>query len=223
MAEHPKWSHRKASVDAGGCRRQQGAVQAAMNSGVITSPGASSGTPGRICPDILRRGVANGMLQCQRGVRGKKRLCDGTGRLGRGWAAPAPRRAGGAFCAAAASITNRAAAKRSRAVSSSQGEVMASTLAPQDISVSNCQSRRSSSARAGPVSPAAAPLTRILPESWAKKPGWAETSSIPWQSTRRRRSGRTAPLNRCKRARPGGKPGIAVFGQQAGAAVQAGH
>ena len=36
----------------------------------------------RICPDILRRGVANGMLQCQRGVRGKKRLCDGTG----GWA-----------------------------------------------------------------------------------------------------------------------------------------
>lgn len=124
----------------------------------------------RICPDILRRGAANGMLQCQRGVRGKKRLCDGTG----GWAgvgstcAEAGR---GAFCAAAASITNRAAAKRSRAVSSSQGEVMASTLAPQDISVSNCQSRRSSSARAGPVSPAAAPLTRILPESWAKSRG----------------------------------------------------
>ena len=74
----------------------------------------------RICPDILRRGAANGMLQCQRGVRGQKCLCDGTG----GWAgvgstcAEAGR---GAFCAAAASITNRAAAKRSRAVSSSQG------------------------------------------------------------------------------------------------------
>ena len=48
----------------------------------------------RICPDILRRGAANGMLQCQRGVRGKKRLCDGTGGWAGGWAAPAPRRAG---------------------------------------------------------------------------------------------------------------------------------
>lgn len=124
----------------------------------------------RICPDILRRGAANGMLQCQRGVRGKKRLCDGTG----GWAGGGQhlRRGGQGSVLRRRSIDHQqGSGKRSRAVSSSQGEVMASTLAPQDISVSNCQSRRSSSARAGPVSPAAAPLTRILPESWAKSRG----------------------------------------------------
>ena len=132
----------------------------------------------RICPDILRE-VRPTACCSANAVCGAKSACAMEQAAGPGVGSTCAEAGRGAFCAAAASITNRAAAKRSRAVSSSQGEVMASTLAPQDISVSNCQSRRSSSARAGPVSPAAAPLTRILPESWAKKPGWAETSSIP--------------------------------------------
>lgn len=168
MAEHPKWSHRQGQCGAGGAAGSKGgAGRDEFRCDHFAR--CQQRNARRICPDILRRGAANGMLQCQRGVRGKKRLCDGTG----GWAGV------GSTCAEA----GRGVLRR-RSIDHQQGsgktvkggffiagEVMASTLAPQDISVSNCQSRRSSSARAGPVSPAAAPLTRILPESWAKSRG----------------------------------------------------
>ncbi len=69
------------------------AVQAAMNSGVITSPGASSGTPGGYAQTYSAEVPPTACCSAN-AVCGAKSACAMEQAAGPGWAAPAPRRAG---------------------------------------------------------------------------------------------------------------------------------
>lgn len=145
------------------------AVQAAMNSGVITSPGASSGTPGGYAQtysaEVRPTACCNANAVC-----GAKSACAMEQAAGPGWAAPAPRRAG-----------ERSAPPQHRSPTGQRQNGQGRFLHRRGghgqhvgttghlgfkLPVPAQQFRQG-----GPVSPAAAPLTRTLPESWAKSRG----------------------------------------------------
>lgn len=144
------------------------AVQAAMNSGVITSPGASSGTPGGYAqtypPRCGQRHVAV-PTRCagqKAPVRWNRRLGRGGQHLRRGGqerSAPPQHR----------SPTGQRQNGQGRFLHRRGGHgqhVGTTGHFGFKLPVPAQQFRQG-----GPVSPAAAPLTRILPESWAKSRG----------------------------------------------------
>ena len=134
----------------------------------------------------------------------------GTVRAGRSSASAIVHRAapgGGKMCAAGAGGTAcssqacSTAASRSRAFSSSQGLVMASTLGPQTISGSKPPARRY-------AAPSVPICNKILPLSCAKKHGCASNASLPKHMTFVFCRSFTAASKRSSRARQAAKAAL---------------
>ena len=171
-----------------------------MNSGVITSPGASSGTPGGYAQTYSAEVRPTACCSANAVCGAKKRLCDGTG----GWAGGGQhlRRGGQGSVLRRRSIDHQQGGGKTVKggffiAGGGHGQHVGTTgHFGFKLPVPAQQFRQG-----GAGQPGSSTVDEDLAGIVGKKPGWAETSSIPWQSTRRRRSGRTAPLNRCKRAR----------------------
>ena len=176
----------------------------------------------RICPDILRRGAANGMLQCQRGVRGKKRLCDGTG----GWAGGGQhlRRGGQGSVLRRRSIDHQQGSGKTVKggffiAGGGHGQHVGTTgHLGFKLPVPAQQFRQG-----GAGQPGSSTVDEDLAGIVGKKAGVGRNIIHPMAEHAQAVQWAHSAAEPLQAGTPGGKPGIAVFGQQAGAAVQAGH